>query len=83
MRAEIPLQPLAAPTAGAAFVGWLRKRAGVLIVFAVLFLLWEAHYAQRTLVYPFLMRVREGDTMPFSIATRARSIRWPMSGCLA
>jgi NitT/TauT family transport system permease protein len=41
MSAEIPLQPLAAPTAGAAFVGWLRKRAGVLIVFAVLFLLWE------------------------------------------
>lgn len=35
----------------------------------VLFLLWEAHYAQRTLVYPFLMRVREGDTMPLAIAT--------------
>jgi protein-S-isoprenylcysteine O-methyltransferase Ste14 len=35
----------------------------------VLFLLWEAHYVQRTLVYPFLMRVRGGDTMPLAIAT--------------
>jgi len=35
----------------------------------VLFMLWESHYAQRTLVYPFLMRVRQGDSMPVAIAT--------------
>ncbi len=41
MSADIPLQPVAAPTMGAAFVGWLRKRGGVLAVFLALFLLWE------------------------------------------
>ncbi len=41
MSADIPLQALPPQTAGAAFVGWLRKRGGVLIVFAALFLLWE------------------------------------------
>ena len=32
---------LAAPSSAAAILVWLRKRAGVLIVFIVLFLLWE------------------------------------------
>ena len=41
MSADIPLQPAAPSTAGAAFVAWLRKRGGVLVVFALLFLLWE------------------------------------------
>lgn len=41
MSADIPLQPAAPPTVGAAFVSWLRKRGGVLVVFALLFLLWE------------------------------------------
>ena len=35
----------------------------------LLFVLWESHYAQRTLVYPFIMRVRKGDSMPIAIAT--------------
>jgi protein-S-isoprenylcysteine O-methyltransferase Ste14 len=35
----------------------------------LLFLLWESHYAQRTLVYPFLMRVQQDDSMPIAIAT--------------
>lgn len=35
----------------------------------LLFLLWQSHYVQRTLVYPFLMRVKEGDSIPFAIAT--------------
>jgi len=39
--ADIPLQPLAPQTVGGALAGWLRKRAGVLIVFVALFLLWE------------------------------------------
>jgi NitT/TauT family transport system permease protein len=41
MSADIPLQPLASPTAATAFAGWLRKRGGMLLVFLALFLLWE------------------------------------------
>lgn len=35
----------------------------------LLFALWQLHYVQRTLVYPFLIRVKQGDSMPFAIAT--------------
>ncbi len=35
----------------------------------VLLLLWQAHYVHRTLVYPFQMRVRPGDSMPLAIAS--------------
>ena len=35
----------------------------------LLFLLWQSHYMQRTLMYPFLMRVKERDSIPFAIAT--------------
>jgi hypothetical protein len=47
------------------FTGTESSRTVPLLLFA----LWEAHYVQRTLIYPFLMRVRSGDTMPFAIAT--------------
>jgi protein-S-isoprenylcysteine O-methyltransferase Ste14 len=35
----------------------------------VLLLMWQAHYIQRTLIYPLQMRVREGDNMPLLIAS--------------
>ncbi len=35
----------------------------------VLALIWLSHYVHRTLVYPFQMRVREGDSMPLAIAS--------------
>jgi len=48
---------------------FLSGRNAFTLVPFVLFSLWEAHYVQRTLVYPFLMRVKKGDTMPAAIAT--------------
>jgi len=65
-------------------LGWVYMESPSVFVFAycfltgshsdrlvplLLFALWEAHYVQRTLVYPFLMRVRAGDTMPLAIAS--------------
>jgi protein-S-isoprenylcysteine O-methyltransferase Ste14 len=35
----------------------------------VLLAMWLGHYVQRTLIYPFQMRVRAGDTMPLAIAS--------------
>lgn len=39
------------------------------IVPIILFLIWQTHYVHRTLIYPFQMRVREGDSMPLYIAS--------------
>ncbi|HKY92660.1 MAG TPA: hypothetical protein VJM11_16545 [Nevskiaceae bacterium] len=33
----------------------------------ILFLMWQAHYFQRTFIFPFRLRVRPGDRTPLSI----------------
>lgn len=65
-------------------IGWVYMECPSVLAFAYFFFngsesdrlvpllllaLWQVHYLQRTFVYPFLMRVREGDTIPFAIAT--------------
>jgi steroid 5-alpha-reductase/3-oxo-5-alpha-steroid 4-dehydrogenase 1 len=39
----------------------------------ILLLMWQSHYAQRTFVYPFLMKMRPGDTTPIMIPVLAIS----------
>jgi steroid 5-alpha-reductase/3-oxo-5-alpha-steroid 4-dehydrogenase 1 len=39
----------------------------------VLFLMWQSHYFQRSFVFPFLIKVRPGDTTPISIPVLAIS----------
>lgn len=39
----------------------------------VLFLMWQAHYFQRSFIYPFIRKVRPGDTTPLLVPVLAFS----------